>query len=320
MHPISPLAATLITAAASAAAIAQNAPTELRATATDGITLVADVTGPENTTPVLLLSGGPGFAGSHLRTVADALDDHQQVILLDQRGSGRSTIDDVTSLQWSIDTYVNDLEAVRSEAGIDKWSIVGHSWGAILASAYAARHPDHVERVALIGPAGLDATFWPTYQTNIFAKLGDNAQRIMADVPPPTEQSMEAFAEYSRAMNRAMAPAMLADTENETAIAALRDEMSAEHYFPVVGLIMQSVLQSFDLKDAVANFEGEVLVLQGDADPIGPGVPAQIVEHFPSATAQTIEDAGHFLFLEQPEALNTALIDFLNSEESPNSP
>ncbi|HAC29287.1 MAG TPA: prolyl aminopeptidase, partial [Marinobacter hydrocarbonoclasticus] len=66
-----------------------------------------------------------------------------RIILLDQRGAGRST--PLAELEGnSTDKLVEDLEAVRHFLGIDRWLLFGGSWGSTLSLVYAETHPDRV--------------------------------------------------------------------------------------------------------------------------------------------------------------------------------
>ena len=89
--------------------------------------------------PVLLCSGGPGCC-DYLEPVAAMLDDMAHVIRFEQRGCGRSQ----PAPPYDIESCLVDLESVRNHYGIDRWIIIGHSWGAHLALLYALEYTSHV--------------------------------------------------------------------------------------------------------------------------------------------------------------------------------
>lgn len=103
--------------------------------------------GPVDALPVLLLHGGPGSATSP-RLMHQAAVDGVRVIGFDQRGCGDSTPIGQTRAN---DTrhLVRDIEALRLHLGIDRWLVMGGSWGATLAVAYAAAHPQGVRGLLL---------------------------------------------------------------------------------------------------------------------------------------------------------------------------
>lgn len=97
--------------------------------------------------PVLFLHGGPG---SGCQPAQRRLFDPERfrIVLFDQRGAGRSTpkrclVDNTTH------HLVADMELIRQELGIERWMLVGGSWGALLATAYAEAFPVRVAAVAL---------------------------------------------------------------------------------------------------------------------------------------------------------------------------
>lgn len=88
--------------------------------------------------PVVCCHGGPGL-WDYLGDLADLLDDAHLVVRFDQRGCGRSSSPDGP---FTVAQAVDDLERLRQAMGVDRWAVLGHSWGAKLALRYAAAHPD----------------------------------------------------------------------------------------------------------------------------------------------------------------------------------
>ncbi len=264
-----------------------------------------------NKPPVLMLTGGPGFAGAQLLSTAESLAATRRVILPDQRGTGESTVDPlaIDPALFNFAQAVADLETIRTSLNIETWSIAGHSWGGLLAMLYAAQHPDRVDSLALISPAGIESSFWQTYQQNIFDNLTDAQRQSLGTIPPPADQSPGAIAAYIIEANTLMAPAMLA---NKEALLALQDEMTQANFNPIVSLSMQDEMQSYDLREQLKDFTPPVLVIQGDADPIGRSTADTIIESFQNDELTIIENCGHWPMLEQPAALNTALTKFFN--------
>ena len=85
--------------------------------------------------PVVILSGGPGFAVGYMKPVADVVARQHQAVMFEQRGTGRSAVSDYSSLTF--DSAISDLDALREELKVKKLTIVGHSWGGMLAMLYA---------------------------------------------------------------------------------------------------------------------------------------------------------------------------------------
>ncbi|MGB0496011.1 MAG: alpha/beta fold hydrolase, partial [Kangiellaceae bacterium] len=99
--------------------------------------------------PVVFLHGGPGAGCSSAhRRYFDP--EKYRVILLDQRGSGRSTPHASLENNTTQD-LISDLESIRKELKIEKWLVMGGSWGTTLALAYAEENPQQVLGLILRG-------------------------------------------------------------------------------------------------------------------------------------------------------------------------
>ncbi len=101
---------------------------------------------------VVMLHGGWGGDYTGLLTAVANLGDQFHFIFYDQRGSLHSPFPDSLI---SFENHIEDLERLRKELRISKLNLVGHSMGAVLASAYATKYPAHIRRLVLLAPAGL---------------------------------------------------------------------------------------------------------------------------------------------------------------------
>ena len=120
----------------------------------DGQSLYWEASGNPQGKPVVFLHGGPGGETSpRHRRLFDP--ERYRIVLVDQRGSGRSLphasepgYDLAVNTTWHL---VADLEVLREELGIEAWQVFGGSWGSTLALAYAQAHPGRVTELVLRG-------------------------------------------------------------------------------------------------------------------------------------------------------------------------
>ena len=102
--------------------------------------------------PIVVLHGGPDFDHVYLLPELDALADVGRLVAYDQRGRGRSYHGegprDVT-----IASEMADLDRIREWTGSPSVTVLGHSWGGLLAMEYAVRHPERVSRLILVDTA-----------------------------------------------------------------------------------------------------------------------------------------------------------------------
>ena len=113
----------------------------------DGHQIWVQTIGPEDGIPAVFLHGGPG---SGCNTSQHALFDpkRHRAIFIDQRGAGRSLPHGERRANTTAH-LISDLEQVRRHLSIERWLVVGGSWGATLALAYAMAHPSCVTGLVL---------------------------------------------------------------------------------------------------------------------------------------------------------------------------
>ncbi|HTJ57404.1 MAG TPA: alpha/beta fold hydrolase [Devosiaceae bacterium] len=120
----------------------------------DGNRLYWETSGNPDGIPAVALHGGPG-SGSSTRTRRFFDPEKYRIILFDQRGCGQSTPhagDFATDLSVNTTGHLlDDLEILRRHLTVEKWVMLGHSWGTTLALAYAERHPERVAGLVCIG-------------------------------------------------------------------------------------------------------------------------------------------------------------------------
>jgi proline iminopeptidase len=118
----------------------------------DGHLVYWETCGNPDGKPALVVHGGPGSgAGPFWKRYFDPA--RYRVVLFDQRGCGRSTPDaaepDVDLSTNTTAHLIADMEKLRNHLGIDKWLLLGGSWGATLGLAYAEQHPGAVSEIVL---------------------------------------------------------------------------------------------------------------------------------------------------------------------------
>src|SRR4030081_126639 len=113
----------------------------------DSHEIYVETVGRADGIPAVYLHGGPG---------SGCQPDHRRLfdperfhaVLFDQRGAGRSRPKGLREAN-TLDHLIADMEAIRQSLGFERWMIVGGSWGATLALAYAQAHPDRVTGIVL---------------------------------------------------------------------------------------------------------------------------------------------------------------------------
>ncbi|MEK7016740.1 alpha/beta fold hydrolase [Bacillus sp. FSL R9-9410] len=117
-----------------------------------GKKLYVETHGSPKNKPVLYLHGGPGESCYDFSFhQAERLKNSLYVIMLDQRGACRSEV--ITKEEpFGLSDLIQDCEELRKVLQIEKWSVIGHSFGGYVALLYAATNPNSIEKIIFEGP------------------------------------------------------------------------------------------------------------------------------------------------------------------------
>ena len=261
--------------------------------------------------PVLVCHpGGPGFSSTYFGDLA-AVWEQFTLIMLNPRGTlGSSRPSDPTA--YRIDDYVADLEELRTYLGLERMLLLGHSHGGIVAQAYAARHPGRVRALVLASTlarfaekqeaamqAGMERrSGQPWYQDAMAALEAEQAGDFSTD----EEMSALVFRELP-----------LYFAHFGAAEAGYLDTLRTEQLnADTLRLFNKEIFTTFDLRGELPNITAKTLVITGDDDFItGPLCTDEICECIRGAKKVVVGDAGHMLFVEQPQAFHDEVADFL---------
>lgn len=272
--------------------------------ADDGTLLHYDVIGKGS--PVVLLSGGPGFSPDYLRPIAEKLAAKHSFILFHQRGTGRSTLATYDGGTMELQKVVADLEALRRTLKVKKLTIVGHSWGGIVSMMYAGAHPNRIARLVLVDSGGPTLQALGKFQANLNARLSDDDKAAVAAWSAPERMKNE----HKRAvyeLTKAKTAAYFAD---RTKAHLLADNLTPDSFNDAAfWALMAQISPAFDLRAPLKSFDAPVLIIHGKEDPLETA--DEVHETFPGSRLEIIENAGHFPWLEQPSAFYAILGRFL---------
>jgi pimeloyl-ACP methyl ester carboxylesterase len=250
--------------------------------------------------------GGPGGSSAEFRDLA-GLDDTFELVLLSPRGShGSDPADD-----YSLQSYVADLEALRRHLGAEQIDLLGFSHGGIVSIAYAAAFGARVRRLALVCTLAVWGDEAEAAMRRAIDKRRGEPWFADAAVAIEEEQAGE-FSSVDELISNGLrqAPLYFHRWEgNEQAARELFSEFAHYeplHHFNTVEFPM------FDLRAELRMIEAPTLVVVGDDDMIaGPVCADAMVRELRDVRLVTIPDSGHFVYVEQPEALRAALTAFL---------
>ena len=264
--------------------------------------------------PALVLHGGPDFNHRYLLPELDGLANHCRLVYYDQRGRGRSS-EGVAPEDVGIDSEIADVDRVRAHFGLERMALVGHSWGGVLAMAYAGRLPDRVSHLVLLNSApGSDAGFVrfrlgrETAEAEILARM-----RTIAASPRYTQGDVDTEAEYYRLH---FARTLRRSGRLEAVIGRLRSDFKpadiVKARFIEGRLYAQTLLRpEFDLLSPLAEAKVPTLILHGDEDLVPLECANDIADAISGSRLVVLRDCGHFSYLERPGEVVDAIVGFL---------
>jgi proline iminopeptidase len=231
----------------------------------------------------------------------DLLASAFRLIYYDQRGRGKSSsgvaVEDVT-----IESDVDDLDRLRQHFGLEVLSLLGHSWGCVLAMEYATRHPDRVGHLILMNSAPASHADLLRFRAHRQAVEADSLSRMqaIAATRPYLEGDIQTEAQYYRAHFSA---ALRRAEDVDRVVARLRSHFTPQDIVKARAIEERLYDQTwraseYDLLEKLRACKVPTLVLHGAQDFIPVACASHIAEAVPGARLVLIDDCGHFAYLE----------------------
>jgi proline iminopeptidase len=251
--------------------------------------------------PVVLVHGGPGHSSLSFKNAFDFLAEHTRVVYYDQRGSGNSQSKPADA-DYTVDELVDELEALRRDViRADRIDVIGHSFGGAVAQRYALRHPEHVDRLVLIGSVlinnGMSSRF-------VWQWFGPALYTTALGWPPADPDAADAW--FTRSANADTADRLFDKTQSR-----LLDGTGTLSFAPWRDISLSAV--GADYKTQLARLDVPTMFIYGAADSPYTGKPVadEICSIVPHCTVVGFDRSGHWPFLEEPEKFQQVLRAFL---------
>lgn len=270
------------------------------------------VSGSGDGTPVVLLHGGPGFSSYYLKAFED-LGDERIVVRYDQLGGGKSDAASDTT-RFTIAHFVAELDSLRSHLGVERWHVLGHSWGTILALEYYRAHPDHVASLTFGSPV-FDIPAYERRANELVATLSDSSQRAVRRAlatgrydAPAYQAAINEF--YGLYLFRHPVQADL-DSSFASFNQAIYVYMQGPSEFTITG-----TLKRYDATGFLPKINVPTLVTVGEFDEVGPELVRRHTGLIPGARYERLAGAAHLTPWDAREANLRVVRAFLRSADS----
>jgi proline iminopeptidase len=220
----------------------------------------------------------------------------------------------------SMESEVEDLDAIRRSVGLDAIALIGHSWGGLLAMYYALGYPEHVSHLILMHSAPATAGGWSNL-LDVFERQRPPRDREVLDRVEASESfqrgELGAEAEYNRAHFRMTLPQsdLLDDLVgrirvNFTPESVLKAEQIANRLHE-----QTSEVSGFDLLPALGRLDIPTLVISAEHDFIPVEIATEIADAMPRARLVVLDGCGHFSYMERPDDVFGLVAGFLSETD-----
>jgi proline iminopeptidase len=261
--------------------------------------------------PLIVIHGGPGLSQDYLLPQLYDLAKHHFVIFYDQRGAGQST-GEIKEETMTIATMIKDLEALRIAFHLDKISLLGHSWGGLLAMHYSIEHPERVEKLILSNSSPASSN-----EFALFAKeYARRTSEIQADITKiqSTQEWQNGDPEQHARIFRLIFRTYCHSPKDADLLNLRMTSAAFLNGSKILQIFRTERTKPFDLHEALQKLRVPTLIIHGDDDPVPLQAAQHLHESIPGSKFVVLKDCGHFPYVEQPEEYFKSVHEFLGAK------
>jgi proline iminopeptidase len=252
-------------------------------------------------------SGGPGFPAATLGDLGGLGADFE-LLFLDPRGTGKSARPADGS--YRLADNVADLEEFREHLDLEQIDLLGHSHGGFVAMSYAAAYPDRVRNLVLVATAPRFASEYDDRILAIWKASDDPTIATALDARQQRFKKGDDVEDEERMRLRLIELRLYFEGADgaEWLTSLLRQEppnTDALKYFNT------QIAPTYDIREHLPLVKARTLAITGELDFFGPPANDDIVAGIPDARSVVIADAGHFVWVDEPDAFRNEVRQFL---------
>ncbi len=264
--------------------------------------------------PIVVLHGGPGLFHNYLVPHFKNLAEKYQIIFYDQRGCGQTDFPkDTTSI--NIDTYVEDLEAIRNHLKLEKLTLLGHSWGALLALKYGIKHPQNLNKLLLVAPAPSNTSYFDETFANMQQKRSeeDTKELIQAMMSKKFENREEET--FRKVVLLGDKPNLYEQSKIEELYNPMTFTKESANSLLIVNSLLERTYFNFDItQEGINTINCPTIILMGGMDNVPFASAQAIQDNMSNCELKVFKKTCHYPFFEVPGEFTSTVDKFLNPE------
>lgn len=268
--------------------------------------------------PVLLIPGGPGNSHTYFHPWFSDLAENYKVIYFDAFGRGKSDRAK-DSTEYTFNRDVEEIELLRKALGYEKWIIIGHSYGGMVAQGYALKYPGSIEKLVLSNSL-YSGEMWQANNDNCNYELRNQYPEIWEKLIKLREQGFHSSSiEHQNAYNLPSGLLYYYDASN--AAKATTDSLiiNTTVYYTLVGddgdFIIGGDVAKLDFRTKLKDTKIPLLIIEGRYDRVAlPRFSIKFKDYAPQAEFVMFEKSGHNPYLEEKEKYFQLLNKFFSEK------
>jgi len=264
-----------------------------------------EIFGSADSTPLIVVHGGPGLDYEYLKSLKDLSNDYR-VIFYDQRGTGLSPR--VEEKFLTIEQNLDDLHSiVQYFSNGKKVKLIGHSWGATLVVGYLSKHPEIVSQAVIVEPfilyPGAPVKEWVEKSKSMMSNMTSAWQIAKSMVYYPfvvKEDGQEGYEYIGTKLSGKNLPGPPYNCEGQDLPAGIFKRMGYAAYNTIIKPIIDNPNSlKYDFTNGITAYHGDLILISGECSILGPAYQEKYA--IPKLPPQTVHvkaaNMGHHMFI-----------------------
>jgi len=270
--------------------------------------------------PIIIIPGGPGGAHIGYRDFDRLADSHHQIVYFDAFGRGKSDTAKNVS-EYTLARDIEDIEGLRKALNLGKITVLGHSYGGLVAQGYAIKYPANLSHL-ILADTFHSFVMWQENDDNSNQEIKTNYPEVWAQLMKIREQGAVSSDPEHQKIYSQVPYGFLYAYDPDRFVSSGGDgrrypnSMNTKLYYQMVGkdgdFIVGSDIGAFDYRKQLKDLKMPVLIETGRFDRVAvPYMAIKFKEYCPQAEFVMFEKSGHNPQVEEPDKDFKIINDFL---------